>query len=105
MKTYCTAVITLLLFAFCSQTLTQQSHKPDKCCFKHIESRIPEAFVKRFEETSPECNNPGVILYTTQQKEICANPDEKWVQRLMRIVQNHRKDSTFLIVSEDVVTH
>ncbi|XP_076873413.1 C-C motif chemokine 4 homolog [Brachyhypopomus gauderio] len=105
MKPFCIAALTVLLFTFCSLTLSQNSHKPNKCCFRYMESRIPEPFVKRFEETSPECRSPGVIFFTTQKKEICANPEEKWVKRLMRKVQNRMKSSMSVTGSEDEHIH
>ncbi|KAG9282566.1 C-C motif chemokine 4-like [Astyanax mexicanus] len=88
MKPYCIAAICLLLFAFCSLTLGQSSHEPEKCCFGYINAKIPAAIVERFETTSPACKMPGVIFHTNRQLERCANPAEKWVQRLMGIVKN-----------------
>uniref|UniRef100_A0A4W4HMD8 C-C motif chemokine n=1 Tax=Electrophorus electricus TaxID=8005 RepID=A0A4W4HMD8_ELEEL len=90
MKTYCTVVIALLLFAFCSQTLTESnslfyilaSHEPNKCCFSYFKSRIPERVVKNFELTISTCKIPGVILHTNKKLEICANPTQLWVQKI-----------------------
>uniref|UniRef100_A0AAY5F699 C-C motif chemokine n=1 Tax=Electrophorus electricus TaxID=8005 RepID=A0AAY5F699_ELEEL len=76
MKTYCTVVIALLLFAF-------SSHEPNKCCFSYFKSRIPERVVKNFELTISTCKIPGVILHTNKKLEICANPTQLWVQKLM----------------------
>ncbi|XP_072552057.1 C-C motif chemokine 4-like [Salminus brasiliensis] len=88
MKPYCIATIGLLLFAFCTLTLSQNSHGPEKCCFSYINAKIPVAIVERYETTSPACKMPAVIFHTERQLERCANPSEKWVQRLMGIVKN-----------------
>ncbi|KAI4889820.1 hypothetical protein NFI96_032461, partial [Prochilodus magdalenae] len=60
MKPYCISAITILLFAFCSLTLSQNSHGPGKCCFSFTPTKIPVAMVVHFEMTNPACNKPGV---------------------------------------------
>ncbi|XP_072552058.1 C-C motif chemokine 13-like [Salminus brasiliensis] len=95
MKPYCIATVCLLLFAFCSLTLTQSGHMPEKCCFKEkfMNKVIPQQRVIQFEKTSPGCKDSGIIFYTVLQKQICANPSEKWVTRLMKIVEERTKDA------------
>uniref|UniRef100_A0AAR2J4R2 C-C motif chemokine n=1 Tax=Pygocentrus nattereri TaxID=42514 RepID=A0AAR2J4R2_PYGNA len=102
MKPYSIAAIGVLLFAFCSVTISQSKftlsfsdnilmllqiiyHGPQKCCFSYTKTKIPVAMVMHFEMTSPACNKPGVIFHTTKQIEKCADPEEKWVQRLINI--------------------
>uniref|UniRef100_A0A3B4EQ39 C-C motif chemokine n=1 Tax=Pygocentrus nattereri TaxID=42514 RepID=A0A3B4EQ39_PYGNA len=85
MKPYSIAAIGVLLFAFCSVTISQSNHGPQKCCFSYTKTKIPVAMVMHFEMTSPACNKPGVIFHTTKQIEKCADPEEKWVQRLINI--------------------
>ncbi|XP_076873412.1 C-C motif chemokine 18-like [Brachyhypopomus gauderio] len=87
MKPFCIAALTVLLFTFCSLTLSQMSHEPDKCCFTYFKPRIPERAVKRFETTNPACKNPGVIFHTNKQLEICADPTQQWVQKLMDVIK------------------
>ncbi|XP_066532133.1 C-C motif chemokine 4-like [Hoplias malabaricus] len=94
MKTYCITTIAVLLFAYCSLTLCQSSHEPEKCCFSHMNAKIPAILVERFETTSPSCKMPGIIFHTNKQMERCADPAQPWVQRLMRIVKNRMLNAT-----------
>ncbi|KAL7887840.1 hypothetical protein AOLI_G00028140 [Acnodon oligacanthus] len=85
MKPCSIAAIGVLLFALCSVTVSEYSHGPQKCCFSYAKTKIPAAVVVHFEMTSPACNQPGVIFHTNKQIERCADPGEKWVQRLMNM--------------------
>uniref|UniRef100_A0A4W4HKU6 Chemokine interleukin-8-like domain-containing protein n=1 Tax=Electrophorus electricus TaxID=8005 RepID=A0A4W4HKU6_ELEEL len=86
MKTYCTVVIALLLFAFCSQTLTETSHEPNKCCFSYFKSRIPELFVR------------------SSKLEICANPTQLWVQKLMNVIKTRMQSVPVTTASSGDIT-
>uniref|UniRef100_A0A4W4HMT9 C-C motif chemokine n=1 Tax=Electrophorus electricus TaxID=8005 RepID=A0A4W4HMT9_ELEEL len=105
MKTYCTVVIALLLFAFCSQTLTESNHEPNKCCFSYFKSRIPERVVKNFELTISTCKIPGVILHTNKKLEICANPTQLWVQKLMNVIKTHENHISYSTLSFKLPPH
>ncbi|KAI4889821.1 hypothetical protein NFI96_032462 [Prochilodus magdalenae] len=103
MKPYCISAIAILLFAFCSLTLSQSGTMPERCCFKenYISSPIPRNKVMRFETTSPACKDTGVIFHTVAQKQICANPNERWVMRLMKVVEKRLKSPATAISSGD----
>ncbi|XP_004449496.1 C-C motif chemokine 3-like isoform X1 [Dasypus novemcinctus] len=45
------------------------------------EIMIPRKFVDDYYETSSQCSKPGVIFQTKRGRQICANPDEAWVQK------------------------
>ncbi|KAK1795766.1 hypothetical protein P4O66_008831 [Electrophorus voltai] len=104
MKTYCTVVIALLLFAFCSRTLTETSHEPNKCCFSYFKSRIPERVVKNFELTISTCKIPGVILHTNKKLEICADPTQLWVQKLMNVIKTRMQSVPVTTASSGDIT-
>ncbi|KAL7872197.1 hypothetical protein SRHO_G00071800 [Serrasalmus rhombeus] len=95
MKPYSIAAIGVLLFAFCSVTVSQNGHMPERCCFKenYLTSPLPQRRAMRFETTSPSCTDPGIIFHTVAQKQICANPSDKWVKRLMKFLQKQLKSA------------
>ncbi|XP_073172122.1 C-C motif chemokine 13-like [Lepidochelys kempii] len=103
----------LLLASFCCQSLAQSEYRcplhgetgpgsgsttgsqcrapgvPDKCCFTFQTSRIKKGNILGWYLTSPECSYPAVVFKTRIGKEICANPDKRWVQKYQGFFQPH----------------
>ncbi|CAM5165373.1 unnamed protein product [Eretmochelys imbricata] len=80
----------LLLASFCCQSLAQKAPGvPDKCCFTFQTSRIKKGNILGWYLTSPECSYPAVVFKTRIGKEICANPDKRWVQKYQGFFQPH----------------
>ncbi|XP_004449497.1 C-C motif chemokine 3-like isoform X2 [Dasypus novemcinctus] len=75
--------VLLLTTALCSQTCSALfgANTPTSCCFSYIPRQIPRKFVDDYYETSSQCSKPGVIFQTKRGRQICANPDEAWVQK------------------------
>ncbi|XP_034608492.1 C-C motif chemokine 13-like [Trachemys scripta elegans] len=72
----------LLLASFCCQGLAQKAPgAPDKCCFTFQTSRIKKGNIVGWYFTNPECSYPAVVFKTRMGKEICANPDKRWVKK------------------------
>ncbi|NP_001025344.1 chemokine (C-C motif) ligand 38, duplicate 5 precursor [Danio rerio] len=88
MRPSCISIVCLVLFAFCSVDGSDLSQSPDKCCFSFSNTRIPVKQVESYHTTHLLCSGNGVIFITKAQREICTNPTEKWVQRLMKLVDN-----------------
>uniref|UniRef100_A0A8C1U3M5 Chemokine interleukin-8-like domain-containing protein n=1 Tax=Cyprinus carpio TaxID=7962 RepID=A0A8C1U3M5_CYPCA len=86
MKPYCIFISCLVFFAFCSLARSEFSHGPDECCFSFSNVKIPVKQVKSYHTTHNECNSNGVIITTKAQRMICVDPTEKWVQRLINLV-------------------
>uniref|UniRef100_A0A9J7YH04 C-C motif chemokine n=1 Tax=Cyprinus carpio carpio TaxID=630221 RepID=A0A9J7YH04_CYPCA len=86
MRPYCVFIACLVLFAFCSLAQSEFSQGPDKCCFSFSNVKIPVKQVESYHTTHLECHRTGVIFITKAQREICADPTERWVQRLMNLV-------------------
>uniref|UniRef100_A0A8C9H6V9 C-C motif chemokine n=1 Tax=Piliocolobus tephrosceles TaxID=591936 RepID=A0A8C9H6V9_9PRIM len=51
------------------------------CCLVYTSWQIPQKFIVDCSEISPQCTNPGVILLTKTGRQICADPNKKWVQK------------------------
>ncbi|XP_068071663.1 chemokine (C-C motif) ligand 38, duplicate 1 isoform X1 [Danio rerio] len=64
------------------------SQGPEKCCFSFTNARIPLKQIESYYTTHLQCNMNAVIFIIRAQREICTNPTEKWVRRLMKMVDN-----------------
>ncbi|XP_054857512.1 C-C motif chemokine 4-like [Eublepharis macularius] len=91
MKVYASAcaMALLLLVALCSQTLSApvSADPPTSCCFSYTAKKIPRHLVAKYYETSSRCSQPAVVFVTLKNREICANPTEKWVQDYMTYLE------------------
>uniref|UniRef100_A0A8C0E9U4 Chemokine interleukin-8-like domain-containing protein n=1 Tax=Balaenoptera musculus TaxID=9771 RepID=A0A8C0E9U4_BALMU len=59
------------------------ANTPTACCFSYISCQIPRKFVDDYYETSHQLCNPSTPLHSFQTKrgqEVCADPNEDWVQ-------------------------
>ncbi|XP_011377666.1 C-C motif chemokine 16 [Pteropus vampyrus] len=52
---------------------------PHTCCMKYHEKIIPRKLVVGHRKAL-SCYLPAIIFITKKNREICANPNEKWVQ-------------------------
>ncbi|KAF4099740.1 C-C motif chemokine 3-like [Onychostoma macrolepis] len=86
MRPHCIFIACLVLFAFCSLAQSEFSQGPEKCCFSFSNVKIPVKQVESHHTTHLECHRSGVIVITKAQKEICVDPSERWVQRLINLV-------------------
>ncbi|KAK2525606.1 C-C motif chemokine 4 homolog [Columba livia] len=79
------AALALLIAAFCYQTSSAPlgSDPPTSCCFSYTSRQLPRSFVVEYYETSSQCSKPGVVFVTRKSREVCANPEEDWVQEYM----------------------
>ncbi|XP_031192853.1 C-C motif chemokine 22 [Mastomys coucha] len=54
------------------------------CCQDYIRHPLPPRLVKEFFWTSKSCRKPGVVLVTIKNRDICADPKQGWVKKLLR---------------------
>uniref|UniRef100_A0A8C2GRG1 Chemokine interleukin-8-like domain-containing protein n=1 Tax=Cyprinus carpio TaxID=7962 RepID=A0A8C2GRG1_CYPCA len=85
MRPYCIFINCLVLFTFCSLTQSEFSQGPAKCCFSYTNVQIPVKQIVSYHITRPECHKCGIIIITKNQREICADPTERWAKRLMNL--------------------
>ncbi|NWU97936.1 CCL5 protein, partial [Upupa epops] len=50
------------------------------CCFSYTLRKLPQSHVKDYFYTSSKCSQPAVVFITRKNREVCANPDAKWVK-------------------------
>ncbi|XP_009898788.1 C-C motif chemokine 5 [Dryobates pubescens] len=86
MKVLAAALLALLLLATCSPAAAHLDGVPSTCCFKYHPRPVPLSLITSVYTTSSSCAQPGVIL-VTKKKELCADPQARWVQARLRHFQ------------------
>ncbi|NWR38835.1 CCL4 protein, partial [Tachuris rubrigastra] len=72
-----------LIAAFCCQSSAAPlaSDPPTSCCFSYASRQLPWIFVKDYYDTNSKCPQPGVVFITKKGRQVCANPEQDWVQQ------------------------
>uniref|UniRef100_A0A8C3L3V4 Chemokine interleukin-8-like domain-containing protein n=1 Tax=Chrysolophus pictus TaxID=9089 RepID=A0A8C3L3V4_CHRPC len=78
----------LLLLALCSSAVAHLDGLTTTCCISYVQRPIPRNVIASAYITSSKCRLPGVVLVTKKGKEVCANPEESWVQKRLELFQN-----------------
>ncbi|XP_062442762.1 fractalkine [Rhea pennata] len=78
-------------------TLTEgQPKAPLKCskeCGRFTFS-IPEKRIKSYRRTEPQCTKQGIIFITQKSLEICADPGENWVKKIIWKLNQRKASAT-----------
>ncbi|KAF3816693.1 hypothetical protein GH733_014041 [Mirounga leonina] len=53
------------------------------CCLKHHEKVMPKKLVVGYRKAL-NCHLPAIIFVTKKNREVCANPQNKWVQEYIK---------------------
>ncbi|XP_024065856.2 C-C motif chemokine 5-like [Terrapene carolina triunguis] len=88
MKVSMAALAVLLIAAFCSQA-SSAPHGSDTtvCCFSYTTRKLPQSHLKEYFYTSGKCSQPAVVFVTRKDKQVCANPDTKWVKEYVNFLE------------------
>ncbi|XP_039359801.1 uncharacterized protein LOC120384806 isoform X2 [Mauremys reevesii] len=87
MNSLTTALLVIFLLGLCLQRIPaapQGILEDTTCCTGVIEGAIRFSNLRSFYRTSPGCRRRAVVFVTLQNREVCANPEAKWVQVAIR---------------------
>ncbi|NXI64254.1 CCL4 protein, partial [Anseranas semipalmata] len=86
MKSSTAALAVLVVAALCYQVSTSPAavNFPSPCCTQYRAKQFPPSHVMMYEHTSSQCLQPGVIFTTVKGKAFCGNPQDKWVQDILK---------------------
>ncbi|XP_059681057.1 fractalkine [Gavia stellata] len=85
MKAVCLQVL-FVLRVLCLVTLAGgQPKAPLKCSTEcnHLSSGIPAKRIRSYRRTEPRCTKQAIIFITLKSVEICADPGEDWVKKIV----------------------
>ncbi|XP_035415077.1 C-C motif chemokine 3-like [Cygnus atratus] len=80
MKVSAAVLAALLLLALCSPAVAHLDGVPTTCCFTYQHRPVPRGLIASAYTTSSSCSQPGVILVTKKGREICTDPQARWVK-------------------------
>ncbi|XP_004449491.1 C-C motif chemokine 5 [Dasypus novemcinctus] len=82
MKASAAAVAVLLTTAALCTLVSTSPYASDTtpCCFAYTSRPLPRAHLKEYFYTSGKCSNPAVVFVTRKNRQVCANPEKKWVR-------------------------
>ncbi|KAI5626468.1 hypothetical protein C0J50_13757 [Silurus asotus] len=79
-------LLLVLVVLTCLQSFTtaQNSNGPDACCFSYQRSPIPIRVITGYKVTGRHCTKSGVIFTLINSRQVCVDPEVKWVQDHMK---------------------
>ncbi|XP_015979081.1 C-C motif chemokine 5 [Rousettus aegyptiacus] len=82
MKVSAAALAVLLATAaFCTpSSASPYASDTTPCCFAYISRPLPRAHLQEYFYTSSKCSIPAVVFVTRKNRQVCANPEKKWVR-------------------------
>uniref|UniRef100_A0A8C4Y8P3 C-C motif chemokine n=1 Tax=Gopherus evgoodei TaxID=1825980 RepID=A0A8C4Y8P3_9SAUR len=83
MKVSVAALAVLLIAAFLGPDM------PISCCFSHTSRQIPRSMVVDYYDTSSKCSLPAVVFTTKKGREVCSDPNARWVQEYIKHVKQN----------------
>ncbi|NXY22707.1 CCL4 protein, partial [Atrichornis clamosus] len=54
------------------------------CCFTYTQHKLPQKLILRHYVTSTSCPQPAIVFITKRGRQVCANPNDTWVQRYLQ---------------------
>ncbi|XP_072202545.1 fractalkine [Excalfactoria chinensis] len=62
---------------------------------------IDERQIKSYRRTEPQCSKQSIIFTTKKLKEICADPNENWVKKVMKKLDQEKASAASLLPQPD----
>ncbi|XP_067393869.1 LOW QUALITY PROTEIN: C-C motif chemokine 5-like [Emydura macquarii macquarii] len=83
------AALAVLLIAAVFSLASSAPIGPDTsvCCFVYGSRQFPKGHLKDYFYTSGKCSQPAVVFITRKDRQICADPDTKWVKEYVNYLE------------------
>ncbi|RLW01252.1 hypothetical protein DV515_00008128 [Chloebia gouldiae] len=65
-------------------------YSPVECCFDYVKRVVRLENLVGFYSTSRECFFQAIVFDTKKKAKICANPEENWVKRAVRVIRKKK---------------
>ncbi|NXO05961.1 CCL4 protein, partial [Oriolus oriolus] len=90
MKVSAAGLALLLISASFSQTFSVPAGLDlPICCFTYTKHKLPWKLIRRHYVTSNSCPLTAIVFVTKEGRQVCANPENTWVQRYLRILEQN----------------
>ncbi|KAM9370488.1 C-C motif chemokine 5-like [Phaethornis superciliosus] len=57
------------------------------CCFSYISRKLPQSHVRDYFYTSSKCSQAAVVFVTRKARQVCADPDARWVKEYVNVLE------------------
>ncbi|XP_074046482.1 C-C motif chemokine 4-like [Macrotis lagotis] len=81
------SILMVMVFSSLASSTPIASDPPISCCFSYVSQRIPRKLVADYYETRSLCSQPAVVFLTKRGRQVCANPNENWVQNYVNYLE------------------
>ncbi|XP_001373304.2 C-C motif chemokine 5 [Monodelphis domestica] len=65
---------------YCLASSSPYASDTTPCCFTFSTRPPPLVHIREYFYTSSRCGNLGVVFITRKNRQLCANPEKKWVR-------------------------
>ncbi|XP_062968837.1 C-C motif chemokine 16 [Cynocephalus volans] len=72
-------ILTTASASYSQSKMPESVNLPSNCCLKFHEKVLPRKLVVGYRNAF-NCHPPAIIFLTKKNREVCANPDNSWVQ-------------------------
>ncbi|NWY20954.1 CCL4 protein, partial [Aphelocoma coerulescens] len=90
MKVSAAGLALLLISASFSQTFSGPAGSDlPICCVRYTQHRLPWKRIQRHYITSSSCPLTAIVFVTKEGRQVCANPENTWVQKHLQILEQN----------------
>ncbi|XP_066111480.1 C-C motif chemokine 5 [Saccopteryx bilineata] len=73
--------VILTAAAFCAPaSASPYASDTTPCCFAYTSRPLPRTHIREYFYTSSKCSIPAVVFITRKNRQVCADPQKKWVR-------------------------
>ncbi|XP_074046481.1 C-C motif chemokine 4-like [Macrotis lagotis] len=81
------SILLVMVFTTLVSSAENDSALPISCCFAYVSQQISRKVIIDYYETSSMCSQPAVVFLTKGGRQICANPNDNWVQNYVNYLE------------------